>query len=209
VRLCGTGEVVVVHDPDLLRIAGDPAEVATLPWRELRRRDVGGTLAPGERVALLDEVLDLLRAPSCDRIVNVELKPDHVDRPGLARAVARTIERRAPRERDGVLLSTFDPRIAAYVRAMLPRAPLALLIEPTEVQTAWGLAAAIVLRAGGLHPPKRLCTRAQVGRWRRLGWWINAWTPNTPAHWSRLDAAGVDGLITDDPRGALAHFGPK
>jgi glycerophosphoryl diester phosphodiesterase len=147
-------------------------------------------------------VLDLLRTPARDLVVNVELKSDDVDRPALARAVARLLSRRTAREREGVLLSSFDPRLAAFARVLLPRAPLAILLEPAHVDAALGQLAALVLRAGGLHPPARYCTRPRVARWRRFGWFVNAWTPNTPGLWSRLDAAGVDGLITDDPRGA-------
>src|SRR5688572_9530741 len=102
VRLAGTGEVVVVHDPDLHRVSGaeSGAEVARTALRELRTVDVGD----GERIPRLDDVLDLLRTPTHDLAVNVEVKWDVPDRVALCRAVVRTLLRRSPFERERVLL---------------------------------------------------------------------------------------------------------
>jgi glycerophosphoryl diester phosphodiesterase len=33
------------------------------------------------------------------------------------------------------------------------------------------------------------------------------WTANTMEHWERLIAAGVDGIITDDPAALIAYLG--
>ena len=35
------------------------------------------------------------------------------------------------------------------------------------------------------------------------------WTANTPEEWSRLMAAGVDGIISDDPAGLIAFLKKK
>src|SRR5689334_23918619 len=72
VRPCRSGEVVVIHDPTLVRSTGgrDSRAVADLDLRELREADVGA----GERVPLLTEVLDWARASKL--CVNVEIKRD-------------------------------------------------------------------------------------------------------------------------------------
>ena len=69
---CGSGEVVVHHDPDTARTGGVARLVSSTPWAELRRLDVGswkGERFAGERIPLLAEVLDAL--PTA--VVNVEL----------------------------------------------------------------------------------------------------------------------------------------
>lgn len=206
VRLCATGEVVVVHDRTLTRTThgASDAPVARLALRELRAADVG----EGERVPLLDEVLDLLRTPATDRIVNVEVKWDDPDRIALSRAVIRTLLRRTAFERVRVLLSTFDPRIAAMLRAGIPGVPLGMLVDRHEdtIDPRLGQLVALALRARAIHPRHRLATEAAIRWWHRLGFQVNAWTPNHPDQWARLVAANVDGIITDDVRSARAYL---
>src|SRR5512133_799359 len=75
VRRCATGEVVIVHDEDLSRVAGAPLRVRDTPLAALRSFDVGawkGEGFRGERIPLLSEVLEALPAA----VVNVELKSE-------------------------------------------------------------------------------------------------------------------------------------
>jgi glycerophosphoryl diester phosphodiesterase len=56
----------------------------------------------------------------------------------------------------------------------------------------WGSANAV-----SLH--HTLCSRAAVSVAHRLGAPVLAWTANDPATVRRLTAAGVDGIVSDDP----------
>ncbi len=49
-----------------------------------------------------------------------------------------------------------------------------------------------------------LCSRAAVATAHRLGAPVLAWTVNDPAAVRRVAAAGVDGIVSDDPEMALA-----
>ncbi len=53
VLCCATGEVVVFHDDDLLRLAGRPYRVAGLPWAALREVRLSG----GATIPTLEEAL--------------------------------------------------------------------------------------------------------------------------------------------------------
>lgn len=59
-------------------------------------------------------------------------------------------------------------------------------------------------RAGALSLHHTLCSRAAVATAHRLGAPVLAWTANDEIAVRRLTAAGVDGIVTDDPEMALA-----
>ena len=84
------GVVVVLHDRDLMRLAGDPRQISKLTLAEARKLDLGRRAAPefaGERICTLAEVIALARG----RIkLQIELKYYGKDR-GLARKVADLI----------------------------------------------------------------------------------------------------------------------
>ena len=80
------GAIVVVHDGDLMRMAGDPRRVGELTWQDLQAIDIGSKRGPqyaGERVPTLEQVIVLVRGRAR---LNVELKYNVAD-PGLAPAV--------------------------------------------------------------------------------------------------------------------------
>ena len=54
-------------------------------------------------------------------------------------------------------------------------------------------------------PEFKLVTAGRVEAAHRAGLQVIPWTANTPEVWEALVAAGVDGIITDDPA-ALAAF---
>jgi glycerophosphoryl diester phosphodiesterase len=72
---------------------------------------------------------------------------------------------------------------AALRRAMPARIPVLL---------AWG-------RANTLTLHYTLCSRAAVATAHRLGAPVVAWTVNDEAALQRVLAAGVDGIVSDDP----------
>jgi glycerophosphoryl diester phosphodiesterase len=54
--------------------------------------------------------------------------------------------------------------------------------------------------AGALMLQHRLATRAAIARMQARGIPVLAWTVDEPDELERLVAAGVDGVITNDPR---------
>jgi len=204
VRLCASGEVVALHDPDLARVTGgaDGRAAADLPYHELRRVDLGG----GAQVPLLGEVLALARARRL--AVNVELKRDVPDRPALVRAAARLLHAWDPAH--AVLVSSFDPAMLVLLGALLPRTPRALLVARAHwPETA--VRAAPVLGVAAVHLERTLTAPARIDALRRRGLIVNIWTVNDPVEARDLADLGVDGIITDAPhriREALAKGSP-
>ncbi|HTJ80799.1 MAG TPA: glycerophosphodiester phosphodiesterase family protein [Polyangiaceae bacterium] len=193
VRLARSGEVVVLHDPDLVRVAGDPGRAEDLSYAELRAADLGR----GERVPLLADVLELAARSHVG--VNVELKHDVPSRRALALATARVL---AAFPKVDVVVSSFDPWTLAAHRLLAPKRAYAELIhESTYHDIAFLLARG--LRFDGVHVEKSLATPARIDRFLRRGY-VAAWTILEPAEARRVAALGVAVIITDTPGAILA-----
>jgi glycerophosphoryl diester phosphodiesterase len=175
VRRCGSGDLVVVHDAVLDRLAGVDRRVADTPWPELREYRI---LDSDQRIPRLVDVVDAL-PPSVG--LNVELKQR-----GLAADVAAAVSGRA-----GVWLSSFDAR--ALGETSLPRA---LLFAD---DWAGGVERAVALDCDALHPHYDLVLDdpGRVDEAHDAGVAVNVWTPPAAAV-PGLAEAGVDGVIVDD-----------
>ena len=55
-------------------------------------------------------------------------------------------------------------------------------------------------------PEYILVTEAEVRAAHQARLRVIPWTANTPEDWARLIAAGVDGIITDDPQALLGYL---
>jgi glycerophosphoryl diester phosphodiesterase len=193
VRLDGEGNVVVIHDPALGRVTSgrDTRNVADLDAREFATIDLGG----GERVPRLDAVLRWARQRRTR--VNVELKHDVPSRPRLVLAVIRSLLRELS-GRDRVILSSFDPLIVAALSRSVPWLPTGWLVEERVGIPARSLGS-LCVGASALHPRFTLVSADSIEPWQRSSAPVNVWTVNAADEARRLDALGVDTLITDEP----------
>lgn len=209
------GELVLFHDDDLRRLARRPGRVTSRTWRDLRQMPLhDGGLLP-QRIAHLDEALELLH----DRKawVNAELKVDgHAgDGVALAEAFGRRLEgtdtarwlvssfRRAPLQR--LHDATSGLALAALIEA---RGPLLRTPRPSDADW-WPLADAGEvdrIRLVSVNPAHSLVNSERMERWRHAGWQVWPWTVNGPRQWEAMYEAGVDAIITDDPGGLVREI---
>lgn len=200
VQRCQTGEIVVFHDDDLVRLAGRRERIGELSLATLREVRLRG----GGDIPTLAEALE-----SCgpEALVNVEIKADGLLPLGCAALVAGVSEVVAragagPR----VLVSSFNPvalwlwrRHFGHVRSGL------LFEEPRPFHRPWPLRMdrlLPVLRPSAVHPQHTLCTVQTVQRWHRRGYAVNVWTVDDPGRLQALADMGVDAIITNDPAAA-------
>lgn len=163
------------------------------------------------------EVLELLAPLSIG--VHVDLK-----QPGDEAAVLAALDRFGLLER--ALLSTAFPRVARELGSLAPDVPRAIGYPRDRVGVAglgWPAAitrpAAAALRAVmpvripillartratvlALH--HTLCSEASVAAAHRRGVPVFAWTVNDPESIRRFAGMGVDAIVSDDPKRALA-----
>jgi glycerophosphoryl diester phosphodiesterase len=190
VRLCGSGEVVVLHDPDLKRVAGARVLAADASWAELQRHDLGG----GARVPSLAAAIELVLGAG--KLLNIELKSDVPDAGALVAAVARMLNAETAAALERVVLSSFSPDICADLCDALPAVAVGALFETIPSALPSGVRA--------VHPRHVLVDDATVARWHAAHLLINTWTVNDASRAAQLARAGVDAIITDDVPTILA-----
>ncbi|HUF91074.1 MAG TPA: glycerophosphodiester phosphodiesterase [Candidatus Limnocylindria bacterium] len=219
VHLTADGEVAVIHDPTLDRTStgrGPLAACTAADLRAARLRDAAGGLT-ADCVPTLRDVLEVT-APSGTGLL-VEIKT-----PGAAVVYERSggrVEavpgaRYAGLERKVLdalaeahcagrtIVMAFNPAVLEEVRALAPGQATALLVDAHHVQAAgvtpmtvleWARAAAVT--AVGLH--HTLCDAALVEAAHEAGILVGVFTVNDADTMRRLERAGVDLIITDDP----------
>lgn len=180
--------LVVIHDDTLDRTTSGSGAVATASLEHLRSLDAGR----GERIPLLDEVLDL----AAGRVgVNIELKG-----PGTAGPVVDLLRHRRERP-EAFLLSAFDHGELEVARSAGPEFPRGALFgrrdrDPVATGLALG-ARSINLHRRGVRP-------AIVEAARAAGLATLVYTVNTPDEALALQRMGASGVFTDAPDQILA-----
>jgi glycerophosphoryl diester phosphodiesterase len=205
VMRCRSGEVVVIHDEDLGRLCGQPKKrVARMSWSELRELDVGswfGAAYAAARLLTLPQALEVLGERA---LCNVELKGRGLGDAELAPAVARVLASAPNPER--FVTSSFNPFHLYRFRSAEPQLATGLLFSPGQNALLRNAASAPLLRVSALHPEQRLCTVANLARWKASGYDVVTWTIDQPAVAVALLGAGVRGVVSNRPRGLLAAF---
>ena len=193
VRLDGSGNVIVLHDPTLARVTDgtDSRAVEQLSSRELSQVRLPG----GERIPGLEPILDW--AAGAGVMVNVELKPDVSRRERLVRQVAGILRCGSlPPHR--VLLSSLHPGILTRLARFAEGYALGWIIAP-ELERFWREPLWPGLPGVAAHPDRSLVTAARVAAVHRRHARLNVWTVNEPNQAIELARLGVDAIITDDP----------
>lgn len=183
------GQVLVVHDSDLMKVGRNAAKIWGLEAAALRAIDVGSFKDPGfsaERLPTLAEALAVCKG-HC-RVI-VELK-SYGHNQQLEKRVAAIVEE-AGMENDCEFMS-LDRTMVQRMKALRPSWRVGLLV-------AKAMGDLTELKADFLAVEARMATRRFVRRAHRAGQDVYIWTVNDPAWMFVGLSRGVDGLITDKP----------
>ena len=183
------GEVVVVHDSDLMKVGKNALKIWAGDAASLRAIDVGSFKDPRyatERVPTLAEALAACKN-RC-RVI-VELK-SYGHNQQLEERVAAIVEA-AGMENECVYMS-LDHDMVRRMKTLRPQWRVGLLV-------AKAVGDLTELKADFLAVEARMATRRFIRRAHRAGQEVYIWTVNDPAWMFVGLSRGVDGLITDKP----------
>jgi glycerophosphoryl diester phosphodiesterase len=206
------GEVVVVHDNRLSRVASDDRLVHEMTMAELEAVDAAFNFSPdggawpfrgqGIRVPKLAEVL---KAWPKMRFV-IEFKP--LD-PAIADATLEVVHQTGM-ERQVLFASEHLPPIAR-ARALAPQMPTNLptaeivtLVQAVTSGDPRYLGDGDALQIPPEHQGIRLATRELIDAAHISSLEVHVWTINDQAEMKEMLALGADGIITDYPGRLLA-----
>ncbi len=187
------GEVVVLHDKDLLRIAGLRKNIWEAEYGEIKALDAGSWFSPefkDERIPLLREAMDLAR----DRIkLNIELKLNgHEKR--LAERVVEIIG-----EEDFTaqcIVTSLDLAILEKVHDLNPEIRRGFIVFEA-------LGRVTKLEVDILSVSARNASFDLINEAHRTGKEVHVWTVNKTSDMARFIDLGADNLITDLPARAV------
>jgi glycerophosphoryl diester phosphodiesterase len=183
------GEVVVIHDSDLMKIAGVDLKVWDATLEEITAVDVGSSFDQkfhDERVPTLREILDLCKG----RVgIIIELK-SYGHGQMLEQRVIDLVE--ASGSVDEVQCMSLKAEIVSRLKTMRPQWRVGLLLS---------LAVGDVrkIEADFLAVNARFATSQMVQKAHEADKLLYAWTLNDPVSVSKMVGRGVDGVITDYP----------
>ena len=196
VQLLGDGEPVIWHDASVNRCSDGRGRLKNLDLPTARTLDVGSWFNAsfaGERMATLEEALDLIA--SLDMGLNLELKlsPEH-DAETLVKVAVPMAVAKLPANH--LVASSFDPQVLRMTRREDTEVHIAILHDaiPSDWQTL-----ADDINAGAIHADWRALTRVAASDITLSGRKLLCYTPNDPAAFAPRWAWGVDAIISDDP----------
>jgi glycerophosphoryl diester phosphodiesterase len=188
------GEVVVVHDRDLMKLGGSPLNIYDSSAADLRAIDVGSSFDPkfsAIRLATLGEMLDAAKAGGIG--VVIELKHyGHAQQ--LEERVAAIVE--AHEMVDHIVIMSLD---AASLRRMHELRPTWTIGRLTAVPITDLTREDVDF----LAVSRRMATPEFIRRAHARGKEVFVWTINDAATMFEMASRGADNLITDNP--ALAR----
>jgi glycerophosphoryl diester phosphodiesterase len=182
VRQSKDGELVVIHDHDLLRLFGDPRAIKDMTLEEIKRvsreRD--------REIPTFDETLAVM-----DRDIYIDIKVH-----GIEEKIVSKIKN-FPHK---VLISCFYPEVLKKIRNLDGNVRLALIIPLKRfhlITIANFLTRKLNLYA--VHPRNIIVVFPLIALLRLSGRKIYVWTVNNEREYIRMRKLRVDGIFTDYP----------
>lgn len=182
VQCTADGHIVVAHDADMMRLAGNPAVIHQSTLDELR-----AITFSGERVATLDEILNLTQGYVT---LVVELKSLGAAPEPLVQGVVQTLQRRQALDQ-AVVMSFSYPEVRA-VKQLEPRLRVGFLASAR-------LGNLERLDVDFLAVSRRQATIGLIAAAHLQDRQVYVWTINDRPGMVELLDRGVDSIITKDP----------
>jgi glycerophosphoryl diester phosphodiesterase len=202
------GKLVVIHDDTLDRTTDGKGPVAARDWSELSKVVLRGT--GGQRMLLLDEVIEIFRPTPIVLRIEIKCGPDRMPYPGHAARVAEALAQAKLLERSVFTSFQLDTVLEAVAAA---RPGKHVWLVTPNVQIDIGVANVIATAKAANVPMlglrQNMLSADIVAQVRAAGLGIGGWACNDAAAIARLLALKVDVFTTDRPDLALAQRGGR
>lgn len=200
VHLTKDQQLIVIHDEKVDRTTNGQGYVKDKTMKELKQLDAGSSfsaLYKGEKLPALSEVLDLLSEQQFKGLLNIELKTDICEYPGIEQKVLQLVNQE--KRLYQLLYSSFNYKSLNRLKDLEPE---------TEI--------ALILKKVGHKDEEWLKNKYSIDAWHpKFNWWdksgkelfpgqlVRPWTVN---HLKELDICfnyPTAGVMTDYPEKAL------
>ncbi|MFZ5815081.1 MAG: glycerophosphodiester phosphodiesterase [Bacillota bacterium] len=188
------GHLVVIHDAFVDRTTNGTGLVMAMTLEEVRALDAGSKKGPefaGERIPTLRE---LIRGTPSDCLLFLELKAGSIHFKGIEQELVALLREEGALGRTQV--SSFDHHALKLLHELEPNLALGMLFTANLLNP---VALAKEIGADALHPAWEWVTEEMVTAAHAAGLKVNTWTVNHPVAAMRVQAFGVDGIMTDYP----------
>jgi glycerophosphoryl diester phosphodiesterase len=189
VRETADGQLVLLHDKDLLRVARDPRDVWDLTLAEIRMLEANSrfnTGIEGSRIPTLGQAIDLIRGKA-KLYLEVKTSPRS---PNLLQRVIETLQQEDML--DQTLLAALEPEVLRQAQQLAPGIRTSLLVHSVIGSIDGQPFDVLALRDVLINP-------ARISNIRQQNQEIHVWTVNDRRTMSRMIDQGVDNIITDRP----------
>ena len=190
VQLCKSGELVVIHDDKWKMIWLFGGFVKKMKLKDLKKLDAG----EGERVPILEEVLDLVDRKAR---VNIELNG-----PKTAKPVLKLIDEYIKNKGwdiDDFAISSFSRKELKAVRRLNPLISIGFLISRFRLLDHWWLTFAKKIRADFIGPSLKITSKRFIRKAHKHGLRIYVWTVNESTDIERMQKWRADGVFSNFP----------
>lgn len=196
IQVSKDGKVLVIHDPDTERTAGEKYLIKDSNWADLQYLDVGqggkgGSDRCYEHIPLLRDVVE--RMPS-EKIIQVEIK-HHIEHIGVV--IAELDELSDFRGDIHWQLISFDPDKIVQVKQALPHWDSFLVMDEKHPDLTDHIGFAVKNGLTGLDMDYRMATPEFVREVLDAGLQVAHWTVNNSEDARRLTAQGASFIASD------------
>lgn len=197
VQMAKDGKLVIIHDETVDRTTDGSGYVKDMTYDELAKLDAGSWFAAagaGETIPELEAVFQWASKAGNELLINVELKNDLIEYPGMEEKVVELLERYGLEKR--IILSSFNAESIGRVRELHPALQTGYLIAgmPEDV-----LETAKRIGANSIHC-EEVFALSEFGREaQKAGFPLRVYTVNDETRSEFLAKAGVEVIMTDFP----------
>ncbi|WP_436374574.1 glycerophosphodiester phosphodiesterase [Cytobacillus sp. BC1816] len=197
VQMAKDGKLVIIHDETVDRTTGGTGYIKDMTFDEILRLDAGswfGNVYTGETIPDLDQLLQWAIREGNELLINIELKNDLIEYPGMEEKVIDLILKYKLEQR--VIISSFNAESLKRVRELHATLHTGYLIEGIPENT---LEMAKKIGANSIHCEEGFALSGFGRNAKDAGFPLRVYTVNDETRSRFLNSAGVEVIMTDFP----------